>query len=122
MYFWRAVLQARPTRQSPVVVPSKSATIQVRYSDGENFSDRERDMAPLETIDLRSDTVTQPTAAMRQAMANAEVGDDVIDIDPTIQRLERKSAEISGKRGRDLHAIGLDDEPDCAAIALPTGR
>jgi threonine aldolase len=47
-------------------------------------------------IDLRSDTVTQPTPAMRQAMANAEVGDDVIDIDPTVQRLEQRTAELLG--------------------------
>src|SRR5437764_167888 len=48
-------------------------------------------------IDLRSDTVTRPSAAMRQAMANAEVGDDVIDIDPTCDRLQRLTAEILGK-------------------------
>ncbi|HEY2411558.1 MAG TPA: GntG family PLP-dependent aldolase [Pirellulaceae bacterium] len=48
-------------------------------------------------IDLRSDTVTRPSAAMRQAIANAEVGDDVIDIDPTCQRLEKLTAEILGK-------------------------
>ena len=39
-------------------------------------------------IDLRSDTVTRPTAAMRKAMAEAEVGDDVLGEDPTIKRLE----------------------------------
>ncbi|MBX3416715.1 MAG: low-specificity L-threonine aldolase [Pirellulaceae bacterium] len=48
-------------------------------------------------IDLRSDTVTQPCAAMRQAMANAEVGDDVIDVDPTTARLQAKIAEMLGK-------------------------
>jgi threonine aldolase len=48
-------------------------------------------------IDLRSDTVTKPTAAMRQAMAEAEVGDAVIDIDPTVERLEQKTAEILGQ-------------------------
>ena len=48
-------------------------------------------------IDLRSDTVTKPTAAMRQAMANAEVGDDERDGDPTTQRLERRVAELLGK-------------------------
>ena len=48
-------------------------------------------------IDLRSDTVTKPTAAMRQAMATAEVGDAVIDIDPTVERLEKLTAEILGK-------------------------
>ena len=49
------------------------------------------------TIDLRSDTVTQPTTAMRHAMASAAVGDAVIDIDPTVERLEIASAEVLGK-------------------------
>lgn len=48
-------------------------------------------------IDLRSDTVTHPTPAMRQAMANAEVGDDVYGEDPTVNRLEELSAEMLGK-------------------------
>lgn len=45
-------------------------------------------------VDLRSDTVTRPTAEMRQAMAKAEVGDDVYGEDPTINRLEARAAEI----------------------------
>lgn len=49
-------------------------------------------------IDLRSDTVTQPCTGMRAAMAAAEVGDDVIDIDPTVQRLEERCAEMLGKQ------------------------
>jgi threonine aldolase len=57
-------------------------------------------------IDLRSDTVTKPSPAMRQAIANAEVGDDVIDVDPTCQRLERLTAEILGKE---------------AAVFMPSG-
>lgn len=48
-------------------------------------------------IDLRSDTVTQPDSAMRQAMADAAVGDDVIDVDPTLDRLEKATAELLGK-------------------------
>ena len=48
-------------------------------------------------IDLRSDTVTKPTAAMRHAMANAEVGDDVYGEDPTVNRLEALAAEMLGK-------------------------
>ena len=47
-------------------------------------------------IDLRSDTVTRPTAAMRAAMAQAEVGDDVIGTDPTVERLQQRCAEILG--------------------------
>src|SRR5690242_8161143 len=48
-------------------------------------------------IDLRSDTVTRPTSAMRRAMADAEVGDDVLDGDPTVRRLEARVAEMLGK-------------------------
>jgi len=47
-------------------------------------------------IDLRSDTVTVPTAEMRQVIAAAEVGDDVFEDDPTVKRLEQKTAEILG--------------------------
>ena len=57
-------------------------------------------------IDLRSDTVTQPTAAMRRAMAEAEVGDDVLDGDPTVRRLEARVAALLGKE---------------AALFFPTG-
>ena len=48
-------------------------------------------------VDLRSDTVTQPTPAMREAMARAEVGDDVFGEDPTVRALERRAAECTGK-------------------------
>jgi threonine aldolase len=48
-------------------------------------------------VDLRSDTVTQPTPAMREAMARAEVGDDVLGDDPTVKRLEAVAAERMGK-------------------------
>jgi len=50
-------------------------------------------------IDLRSDTVTKPTPAMRRAMAEAEVGDDVYGEDPTVNLLQEKAAEIFGKEG-----------------------
>ena len=48
-------------------------------------------------IDLRSDTVTKPTEEMRKAMAQAEVGDDVLGDDPTVKRLEELAAEMLGK-------------------------
>ena len=57
-------------------------------------------------IDLRSDTVTRPTPAMRRAMADAEVGDDVYGEDPTVNRLQERAAEIFEKE---------------AAIFVPTG-
>ncbi len=48
-------------------------------------------------IDLRSDTITKPTPAMRKAMAEAEVGDDVLGDDATVKELERRTAELLGK-------------------------
>lgn len=57
-------------------------------------------------IDLRSDTVTRPTPEMRLAMANAEVGDDVLDKDPTIEKLQELTARLLGKE---------------AAIYMPSG-
>jgi threonine aldolase len=52
----------------------------------------------MDWIDLRSDTVTHPTEAMRQAMATAEVGDDVYGEDPTVNRLQEMAAERMGKQ------------------------
>jgi threonine aldolase len=51
----------------------------------------------MEYIDLRSDTVTKPTPEMREAMAEAEVGDDVYMDDPTVNKLQEKAAEMLGK-------------------------
>ena len=62
--------------------------------------------AMAKQIDLRSDTVTKPTSAMRRAMAEAEVGDDVYGEDPTINRLQERAAEIFNKE---------------AALFVPTG-
>ena len=50
-----------------------------------------------DVVDLRSDTLTTPTPAMREAMAKAEVGDDVWEEDPTVRRLEALAAELTGK-------------------------
>jgi threonine aldolase len=57
-------------------------------------------------IDLRSDTVTKPSAEMRRAMAEAEVGDDVYGEDPTVNRLEERAAQLFGRE---------------AAIFVPSG-
>uniref|UniRef100_UPI002ADDE6AB beta-eliminating lyase-related protein n=1 Tax=Thermoflexus sp. TaxID=1969742 RepID=UPI002ADDE6AB len=57
-------------------------------------------------IDLRSDTVTHPTPAMREAMARAEVGDDVFGEDPTVRRLEEMAAERMGKEAALFVASG----------------
>jgi threonine aldolase len=55
-------------------------------------------MSTSKVIDLRSDTVTRPTPAMREAMARAEVGDDVYGEDPTVRALETRLAERLGKQ------------------------
>ncbi|BBO82968.1 low-specificity L-threonine aldolase [Desulfosarcina ovata] len=60
----------------------------------------------MTAIDLRSDTITRPTAAMRQAMADAEVGDDVFGEDPTVRRLEEMAARRLGKPAALLVASG----------------
>ncbi len=52
---------------------------------------------PVTTVDLRSDTVTKPTAKMRAAMTEAEVGDDVYGEDPTVNALEARAAEVFGR-------------------------
>ena len=62
--------------------------------------------APPKVVDLRSDTVTKPTPAMRVAMANAEVDDDVLGADPTVAKLQNHVAAMFGKE---------------AALFVPTG-
>jgi len=57
-------------------------------------------------IDLRSDTVTKPTPAMRRAMAEAEVGDDVFGDDPTVNALQERAAEMTGKEAALFVASG----------------
>ena len=65
-------------------------------------------------VDLRSDTVTRPSAAMRQAMADAEVGDDWYGDDPTVNRLQDAAAELTGKQA----ALYLPTGTLCSQIAL----
>ena len=55
-----------------------------------------REHARSGLIDLRSDTVTHPSPAMRQAMYEAELGDDVFGDDPTVNALEERAAELLG--------------------------
>ena len=66
----------------------------------------QNDRQASEMIDLRSDTITKPTPAMRRAMAEAEVGDDVLGDDPTVIALEKRTAGILGKQ---------------AAVYMPSG-
>jgi threonine aldolase len=65
-------------------------------------------------IDLRSDTVTRPTDAMRKAMAAAEVGDDRFGDDPTVNRLQDRAAELTGRQA----ALYLPTGTLCTQIAL----
>lgn len=80
----------------------------------------------MRVIDLRSDTVTKPSRAMRDAMANAEVGDDVYGEDPTVNRLQDRAAEQTGKEAAlfvpsgtmaNQIAIRASTEPGDALIA-----
>jgi threonine aldolase len=71
-------------------------------------------------IDLRSDTVTQPTPEMRQAMAEAEVGDDVFSEDPTVNRLQEMAAERMGKDAALFVASGTMG--NLAAVLAHCGR
>jgi threonine aldolase len=64
-------------------------------------------------IDLRSDTVTKPTPAMREAMASAEVGDDVFGEDPTVRRLESMAAAVTGKEAALFVASGTMGNLTC---------
>jgi threonine aldolase len=70
-------------------------------------------------IDLRSDTVTKPTAAMRQAMATAEVGDDERDGDPTTARLEARVAELLGKEAALFFPSGVMANQAAVWITVP---
>jgi len=74
----------------------------------------------MKTIDLRSDTVTRPTAAMRAAMAEAEVGDDVFGDDPTVNALQDRIAALLGKEAALFVASGT--QSNLVAIMSHCGR
>ncbi len=73
------------------------------------------------TIDLRSDTVTRPTAAMRAAMADAEVGDDVYGEDPTVRALEQEVADRFGRDAAMLTPSGIMATQTLLATLCPRG-
>lgn len=71
-------------------------------------------------IDLRSDTVTRPTPAMRRTMAEAEVGDDVLDGDPTVRRLEARVAALLGKEAGLFFPTGtMANQAAIAVLSTP---
>lgn len=81
--FWKA------RRLDTLSLPVARCVVSRRILSGKN--------ALSQIADFRSDTVTQPTGSMRRAMAAAEVGDDVFEDDPTVRRLEERTAELLGK-------------------------
>lgn len=90
-----------PTKVKPANKGRKSSSTATTTA---HSNKEERNSLPI--IDLRSDTVTQPTGEMRRAMAEAEVGDDVYGEDPTVNRLEQRAADIFARE---------------AALFVPTG-
>lgn len=73
-------------------------------------------------IDLRSDTVTKPTPAMREAMAHAEVGDDIYGEDPTVNRLQEVGAALVGKRAALFVPSGTLGNQLCLRAHAEPGR
>ncbi len=76
---------------------------------------------PSDVIDLRSDTVTLPTPAMREAIARAELGDDVYGEDPTVNRLEQMAAAMLGKEAAILVASGTMGNLIAMLVHCPRG-
>ena len=76
---------------------------------------------PEPPIDLRSDTVTRPTPAMRAAMHAAEVGDDVFHEDPTVIRLEERVADLLGKEAALFVPSGTMSNQICVKVHTQPG-
>src|SRR5215831_15748072 len=72
-------------------------------------------------IDLRSDTVTRPTPGMRAAIAAAEVGDDVFDEDPTVNRLQERVADLLGKEAALFVPSGTMSNQICVKVHTQPG-
>src|SRR5271166_5762187 len=91
----------------------------------------ERTLMDRPPIDLRSDTVTRPGPAMRRAMADAEVGDDVLGDDPTVKVLEARTAELLGKEAAlfvpsgtmaNQIAVGVNTQPGDELLCSATSH
>src|SRR5881398_2236315 len=76
----------------------------------------------MQTIDLRSDTVTRPTAGMRAAMAAAEVGDDVYGEDPTVNGLEERVARMFGHEAALFAPTGSMANQIAVQLLVPPGE
>ena len=77
-------LSARVVLQCVREAAKQSQVLRFYYSNAKRPAVEPAGASPVRAVDLRSDTVTKPGAAMRQAMASAEVGDDVMGEDPTV--------------------------------------
>jgi len=75
----------------------------------------------MKPIDLRSDTVTLPSPEMRQAIANADLGDDVFSEDPTVNRLQEMAAEMLGKEAALLTSSGTQSNLIAQLVHCPRG-
>ena len=70
-------------------------------------------------IDLFSDTATRPSAEMRRFMCEAEVGDEQLFEDPSVNRLQQMVATLLGKEAAPVLAFRYDVQPDCARDRVP---
>ena len=95
-----------------------------RHTHGSHTSRtrRQRDAEAALRLDFRSDTITQPTPAMREAMKDAQVGDDVFGEDPSINALEAEAARIFGKEAGAVRRQRHAGQPAGAAQPDPAGR
>ena len=75
----------------------------------------------MKPIDLRSDTVTLPSQEMREAMATADLGDDVFGEDPTVNRLQEMAAKMLGKEAALLTPSGTQSNLIATLVHCPRG-
>ncbi|MEM9367039.1 MAG: GntG family PLP-dependent aldolase [Planctomycetota bacterium] len=99
MVNWTGSFRYVPCRRSTVPPPYRANAVKRSHIETPDNPILPRRPIAMTTnpIDLRSDTVTTPTEAMRHAIADAAVGDCVIDVDPTVETLERETAALLGK-------------------------
>ena len=108
--WWHECNDDQPAGSSSVSSPRvavSSPLAPIAFDDVGSLTNYDQRMPP---IDLRSDTVTRPSAAMRRAMAEAEVGDDVFLEDPTLNRLQERAAAVFGTRSGAVRAVRLDGQ------------
>ncbi|XP_056153522.1 threonine aldolase 1 isoform X2 [Lampris incognitus] len=107
LWFWTRTLTKCVDRRSRVhPVPPGRGALRFYYNTVKSGDSPPSGTSRVRTVDLRSDTVTKPGAAMRRAMAGAEVGDDVFGEDPTVNELQEIAADMFGME---------------AALFIPTG-